>query len=149
MAEIDTSELNEALGELTKDEARDIANRWFSRSQEILFQGGDEAGYEVQNVAQSGVPPQFDGEVWRFGYRHIAAPFFEFGTDAHTITPTNAEFLRFEWPDAPQEIRERFSETFPVVFFREVEVEGIESLRYVRDSRDEIAGQAARGDVPG
>jgi len=149
MAEIDTSELNEALGELTKEQARDIANRWFSRSQEMLQTNGDEAGYDYSPILQSGQPPRWTGEAWQFGYSHIAASYFEFGTDAHTITPTNADYLRFEWPDAPQEIRERFSETFPVVFFKEVEVEGIESLRYVRDSRDEIAGQAARGDVPG
>ena len=149
MTEIDASELNDALGELTKEQARDIANRWFSRSQEMLFQGGDEAGYEIQSVAQSGAPPQWDGDAWRFGYTHIASEYFEFGTDAHTITPTNAEYLRFEWEDAPQEIRERFSETFPVVFFKEVDVEGIDALRFVRDSRDEIRGQIGRGEVLG
>lgn len=135
MAEIDASGLTDAVGGLSKRAARDVANRWFSRSQEILQEEGDAAGYNHSSVLQSGQPPQFDGESWRFGYGHTASVFFEFGTEPHTITPNQADMLVFEWEDAPAEVREMFSDTFPTVFFREVEVDGIDELRYVRDGR--------------
>jgi hypothetical protein len=144
MGSIDAKPLNDALQEAAKESARDVANRWFSGSQETLRERGDEADYDYFPVLQGGRPPEWVGRGWQFSYPHQASEYFEFGTEAHTITPTQADMLVFEWEDAPPEVREMFSDTFPTVFFKQVEVDGIDELRFVRDSRDEVAREVSR-----
>lgn len=140
---IDSRELQDAIEDQGPKLVRDMADEWFSRSQERLYTAGDEHGYEVFPVAQSGQPPEWDSsrEAWVFSYPHLAAPFFEFGTAPHEIE-AHGGFLAFEWPDAPPEIRERFKETFPTVFFKRVRVDGIDALKYLRGSRNEVMSNA-------
>lgn len=133
--EVDTEQLEIAFDDLSDDAAKELANRWFSASQEKLYAGGDQHDYDVYPVAQSGVPPQKDGDAWKFGYLHPATVYFEFGTPDHEVEAQEAEMLAFEWPDAPQEVREMFSDTFPTVFFESVEVSGINALRFVQNGR--------------
>lgn len=144
MTEIDAGPLFDALEATGRDGARDISNRWFSNSQEKLRKRGDEAGYEYFPILQAAQPPQWTGEAMRFVYPHEGGEYMEFGTEAHTITAKNADMLAFEWEDAPPEVREMFEDTFPTVFFKTVEVEGVDELRYIRDSRAEIAAEASR-----
>jgi len=53
-------------------------------------------------------------------------------TSPHEITPKNSDFLVFEWPDAPNQIKEMFSSTFPTVFFKKVNHPGIKAYAHMR-----------------
>ena len=141
MTDIDSGPLQDALEDLSREQAREVANLWFSESQQKLRERGDEAGYEYFPILQGAQPPQWTGEAWRFVYPHEASQYMEFGTEAHEIRAKNADMLAFEWEDAPQEVREMFEDTFPTVFFKSVEVEGVDELRYLRDSRDSVAAE--------
>lgn len=66
--------------------------------------------------------------VW--GWDHPGAPFFALGTSPHTIE--GDPVLSFIWEDAPPDIQEQFEDTFPRVFFRSVDVEGVDETRFVR-----------------
>lgn len=118
---------------MSRAEAEEASNRWFSASQEELYDAGDDADYQVFSVAQTGQPPQFDPALggYVFAYPHPAAWFFEVGTEPHTVEADEADTLAFEWPDAPPDVREMFADTFPTVFFPRVEVDGIDRLDYV------------------
>lgn len=121
-------------------------NFWFSRSQEILFAAGDEHDYDVHSVAQSARPPHWDSsrEAWVFAYPHVAAEYFEEGTDPHDIRPNEADVLAFPWEemrgqefgDTGKTFEEVFP-TFPIVFLPKVSVEGIEAINYLDSSREE------------
>jgi len=70
---------------------------------------------------------------WEWG--HEAAGFFQFGVSPHTINGT--PILSFIWEDAPQGVRDMFSDTErvggdPRVFFRQVNHPGIPASRYVQ-----------------
>lgn len=138
---INADGLTKALDDpaVKKELTREAANRWFSTSQETLYSAGDNHEFEVYPVAQSAVPPQWDESegAWIFAYPHVAAPHFEWGTAPHEIEARQAEVLAFEWPDAPQDVQEMFEDTFPTVFFRSVEVDGIPALKFLRTGREE------------
>ncbi|UIO98895.1 hypothetical protein Hbl1158_10150 [Halobaculum sp. CBA1158] len=129
--DIDTTELSAAAGELSDEIAREVANRWFSYSQESLQDAGDTLDYEVFPVVQSGIPPERDGTGYSFYYTHLASPFFHDGTKPHEIRAKRGEFLAFEWPDAPADVQQMFEDTFPTVFFKEVQHPGTPALRFV------------------
>ncbi|MFB6189336.1 MAG: hypothetical protein ABEI57_05585 [Halapricum sp.] len=137
MAEWDLSDLEAGLETMAHDAARDAASAWFSRSQELLYDAGDDHDYEVYPIAQAAQPPEWDDAAggYVFVYPHAASIFFEEGTDEHEIEAQQADYLAFEWPDAPDEIQEQFAATFPTVFFKKVEVDGLPAIRYVANSR--------------
>jgi hypothetical protein len=66
-------------------------------------------------------------------WTHEAAPYFHFGTSDHTV---EGDPLAFPWPDAPDEVREQFEETFPIVFFQSTEPSGIPESRFVTAGRN-------------
>jgi len=134
--QLDSQELAEGID--LKEATRELSNEWFSKSQERLLDEGDDHEYEVYPVVQSGQPPRWTGENWEFSYPHVAAAYFEYGTEPHEIEAKNAEFLAFEWPDAPDWVREQFRQTFPTVFFKSVDHPGTPALRYLRGTRDEL-----------
>lgn len=138
-AEIDTSDLQEGLEAMSREEAREAAGRWFSTSQEVLYEKGDEHDYDVASVAQAALPPQWDSsrDGYVFEYLHHATRFFNDGTAPHEVEAQQADFLAFEWEDAPPEIQEMFEETFPTVFFKSVEVDGIPALRFFEAGQQE------------
>jgi|APHM01.1.fsa_nt_gi hypothetical protein len=95
-------------------------------------------GYDADAVLSSLVgpvvdenPPGVDGIRIAWGFTSDGAQYLEFGTSEHTI---EGDPLAFEWPDAPPEVQEMFEDTFPTVFFREVEVDGIAETRFTRES---------------
>lgn len=137
--DVDTDELAVAMADLSKEEAGEAARRWSSRSQEVLTSEGSDEDYEVFPVVQSFQPAEWTGDAWRFTILHRAARYFEFGTTQHEIKAQDAETLAFEWPDAPQEVRDMFEATFPMVFFPRTEVDGITALHYLERGK-----QAAR-----
>lgn len=126
----------EGLGRAVGRDAMDV---WFSKSQDILAEADSEDSdsnlFPIQRSAQ---PPQWDDAsgVWVFTYPHAAAIFHEVGAEPHVIRARRAEFLAFEWPDAPPDIREQFSETFPTVFFKSVNHPGVPARRFVHGGRE-------------
>lgn len=144
--DIDTSELEAEFEALGREEAMEAANRAFSSSQERLSKAGDSRSYEVFPVVESGTPAFWDDteNVARFEYSHPASYYFEVGTQTHEIVADDG-MLAFEWPDAPQEVQDMFEETFPTVFFKSVEVEGIDRIDFVkqglRDAEDWLEGR--------
>lgn len=104
------------------------------RSHEILRSVGATEEYDVEPIIDALGPVEHqrsdDRIVVRWGWTHEAAPFFEYGTRPHTVD--GDPVLAFRWEDAPQEVREQFADTFPVVFFQSVDVDGIEEAAFVR-----------------
>lgn len=157
---LDPTELIREAGDenAMRELSRDVARTWFDEAQELLLDRGEAYGEwggksdsaEVHGVVQSGVPPTWTQGRWEFGFRHFAAPFFEFGTEPHTITPDPpTQMLKFPWPDMPSDMRESFKPMWedpnhfleePEVLLPEVEHPGTPELRFLRDSRERVGG---------
>jgi len=147
MAEIEDDDgMDEAFSDLSKEVAKEAANRWFSAANERLVEFGDRLDYDVSSVSQSGVPPQWDEQegAWLFGFTHVAAVYFEFGTAPHEIE--GDPILAFEWEemrgeefaDTGKTFEEVFDE-FPTVFLPATQVSGIERIGYVAHGQREAA----------
>lgn len=138
---VDARGLEAAFEGLAHDEAMDMANRWFSAATEHLYEGGDELDYDVQNVAQSGVPPQDEGDEIVFKFIHPASRFFNDGTDDHPVVGNDT--LAFEWPEVANEefgdtgktFKEVYADTWPTVFMPAVNVSGIEAIKFMEKGR--------------
>lgn len=95
-----------------------------------------------------------DKGAWVFAVTHFAAAFHEFGAEPHEIRARQARALVFEWPDMPQEVREKFEDQWasptnsleePQVAFNSVEhpgVPGIGFMRYGRQQAEERLSDA-------
>lgn len=112
--------------------------------------------YDVEPIIDSLEVPR-DGAAFRpdageidlrWRWTHPAAEFFEYGTVGHEVN--GDPILSFIWEDAPAEVRAMFPHTErkggdPRVFFRSVEVAGIEETRYAREGigwlRSELRGR--------
>lgn len=139
MADIENpDDLTLELETLSRDVAMETANRVFSHATEVLYQAGDERGYEVHPVAQSAQPPQWDDheQAAVMAWPHRASVYFNHGTTAHEIE--GDPVLAFEWEemrgeefaDTGQTFEEVFDD-FPTVFLPRVEVEGIDRIGFV------------------
>lgn len=150
MADIhgDGDPTDEQLKAAAREATEDFARRWHSQADQLLVRRGDEHEYEVQKIMQGSIWGGWNEaeEAWTFHYTHLAAPFFEFGTDPHPIRAKNAEFLAFPWPEMEGEefgntgmtFEEVFSDSWPTVFFKEVMHPGTEPLRFVTDSHRRV-----------
>lgn len=147
-----TDEIILALQEGQEDLSRDGMHLWFEQSQEWLAQAaqnrselGKQHGNQTREqnglhaIQQSAVPPSWDenDEYWSFSYPHIGAIFQEFGARPHEIRARRAEVLAFEWPDAPQEVKQQFEDTEgDLVFFESIDHPGVPAIGFVRRGRD-------------
>ena len=134
----DTSEVRTVVEQVAADEAQAIAREWYSAAVDHIFDAGDELEWELQSIAQSGIPPQQDGDDWVFGFAHHAAHFVNDGTEPHVIEAKDADMLAFEWPDAPQEVQEMFESTFPTVFFKSVKHPGTPAVHYIEKGAGDV-----------
>jgi hypothetical protein len=109
------------------------------KSHSVLDTAADRRDYDIENVKASLSGPTVSRDrnsvTVVYGWDHVAAPYFEFGTSPHTIEGN--PILSFVWEDAPEGIRERFSHTErvdgdPRVFLPEVEHPGTPALRFIR-----------------
>lgn len=93
---------------------------------------------DLHELAQSFTVPQWDDseQAWRFAVTHFSAGFHEWGVTPHEIRAKQADVLAFPWPDAPEEIEEKFEDTFPYVFFDKVEHPGVPGIGYLRHGRE-------------
>lgn len=142
------------IGELEKQQkqlAIDVMDVWFAASQDHLIAAAEErsggAGSRTVQQKENDLtdmldefqPPRWDEQMEAavFIWGHEAGIFHEFGAKSHEIEAREAEALAFEWPDAPQEIHEKFEETFPTVFFQSVEHPGVPAIAPIRHGRGE------------
>lgn len=142
-----------------REASNELAREWYTVSQDVLLErgenyaewGGNSESAEVHPVVQSAVPPEWDDrrEAWVFTYTHEWSEGFEFGTEPHTIKPVNADFLKFPWPDGPDDVLERFQPMWedpdhfleePEVLLKQVDHPGTPALRFLRDSRTMLSG---------
>lgn len=146
-----TKAIVEGVEDHAKKLTRDAMDIWFAASQDHLIAAAEErAGgsgsrttqqkeNDLTDMLDEFQPVEWDetAEAWVFVWAHRAAIFHEFGARSHEIEAKEAEVLAFEWPDAPQEIREKFEKTFPTVFFQSVEHPGVPAIAPIRRGRDE------------
>lgn len=119
---------------------------------EALFQSAHEMRTTAERLAPEGEESESEKygdrqklknslEVFKtpngWGYRTDAVHSrpIEFGAGPHYI-PKEPGYLEFEWPDAPQEVREAFSDTFPTVRFEQVRHPGNDRQPYFRPAFD-------------
>lgn len=149
-----TKAVKAALDGASKEIARDAIDVWFTASQERLVEaaeqragGGaadDSEGRQgrlqnnLSDMLDEFQPPVWSDkdEAWVFAVTHAAAVFHEFGAEPHEIRAKQAQALAFEWPDAPQEIKEQYESTFPTVFFNSVEHPGTPAIGFIRYGRE-------------
>ena len=157
-----TKEIIQELEADVEDLSRDIVMFWFEKSQNWLEEAAeqrseiDSQGMEgrEQNslhvIQQTAVPPTWNEnqKYWSFSYPHAGAVFQEFGAKPHEIRAKRAEVLAFEWPDAPQEVKEQFEDTEgDLVFFESIDHPGIPAIGFVRRGRDMTFAQLRHRDV--
>lgn len=151
-----------------KDElSRDYIDLWFAESQDHLYEAaGNRSGIDstrdsrgslegrqsngLSSIAQSAVPPSWDDdrEAWVFSYTHEGAVYQEYGTRPHEIRAKQAEFLAFEWPDAPQEVQKMFEDTEgDLVFFKSIQHPGIPAIGFVRYGRERARQKAQQAGI--
>lgn len=92
----------------------------------------------LNEIAQEFTAPVWnEGEnAWIFSVTHEAAVFHEWGATPHEIRAKAAHALAFEWPDAPEEVQEKFEDTFPLVFFDNVDHPGVPAIGFMRFGRE-------------
>lgn len=153
MAEIESEnggDPTNALGsilEANKDKlTRDAVDLWFQESTDWLTEAAERrseigqrkgrqgrATQGLDQIRKHAVPPQWDGDSWVFSFPHKGAVFHEYGARSHEIRAKKAEVLAFEWPDAPEEVKEQFEDTEgDLVFFESVNHPGVPAIGYVR-----------------
>ncbi len=142
------SSLSSEMKKRQKDLLEEVVKYWYNDSQEKLLrrasdrasrQGTEESG--LHRIAASAVEPYWDeqNQSWNFGYNHVGAIHNEFGAEAHEITASKSDVLAFEWPNAPEKVKEQFSHTEgDLVFFKSVNHPGIPAVSWVRDGRDSL-----------
>lgn len=149
-----TKAVVEELDGRGKEITREAMDVWFAEAQDRLVEaaqqraagdGADDSEgktYRLNNALTDMLdefqPPVWreDEQAWIFSVTHSAAVFHEFGAEPHEIKARQAQALAFEWPDAPDEIKEQFEDSFPTVFFNSVEHPGTPAIGFIRHGRE-------------
>lgn len=143
-----TMTLDDAKGDIS----RDAIDLWFQESTEWLKEAAERrselgvmhgrkgrANQALDQIRKGAIPPRWveEEEAWVFSFPHAGAVFQEYGARPHEIRARRAEVLAFEWPDAPQRVKEQFSHTEgDLVFFESINHPGIPAIGFVRYGRD-------------
>lgn len=142
------AKMKERKSEMTKEyidlwfqESTDWLSDAAQRRSELGVSHGREgrAQHGLDQIRKGAIPPYWDDrrEAWVFGFPHIGAIFQEFGAIPHEIRAKKAEALAFEWPDAPEDVKEDFEYTEgDLVFFESVNHPGIPAIGFTRYGRD-------------
>lgn len=147
-----TNAIRVELEQRGREYTRDAAHLWYQESTDWLRDAAERraevglahgragrAGQGLDQIRLSSVPPTWEKEeeAWVFSFPHRGAVFQEFGAMPHEIRAKRAEALAFEWPDAPEEVKEQFEHTEgDLVFFESVDHPGIPAIGFVRYGRD-------------
>lgn len=160
---ISPEELTEQTDEMSRSLAREAIGRWFTVSQERLMEAAGTRSEEdatrdsrgplqgrrfnnLHHIAQAAEPPHWDSDrqAYVFRYKHVGAPFMEFGTEPHVIRPRDPDgVLAFKWPDAPPKVRKQYENADGSwdgwVYFKKVNHPGSPAIGFTRRGRDAAA----------
>lgn len=141
--DIDTQEFvqgfEDALsGELRQEIAKIVARYWRMQSKSVLRTAAKERDSDgLNHIAEAATDIQVtsEGVTWKFD--HVGAVYQNFGTRPHEVRAKKAEVLAFEWPEAPQEVKEQFEHTEgDLVFFEKTNNPGLPALQFMEKGRD-------------
>ena len=141
-----------------KQWGRIIATRWKKNAEEYLREVaerrsdnmGDNAESGLHRIADEFTDPEWDDSRnrWTFDVDHPAAYIHEVGAQEHEIRARRAQVLAFEWPNAPEEVKEKFSHTEgDLVFFKSVNHPGVPAIGYIAEGRSRTKREVKRGDT--
>jgi len=114
------------LEEVASDVAREGAEQFRQRAIEILRETGSRLDYDVEPVVQSVTPVTQSEDGYTFSVTHPSATIFEFGSEPHTIEPTDPDGV-LAW--------EQDGET---IFAKSVEHPGTEAILYISKAQQEL-----------
>lgn len=151
--------------EYGKRVTREAISAWNTASQErVMEAAGGRSGRDAQydergslegrennalhELAQEFTAPVWDDdeEQWLFACTHAFASLHEWGAMPHEIEARRAQALVFEWPDMPQEVREKFEDQWessqnyleePQVAFQSIEHPGFPAIGFMRYGRQQ------------
>lgn len=148
--------ISEGLTDLGKQVAGDAMSIWHTATAErIMEAAGGRATIDAQRDQRGSLQGRENNELhklensmtapvwneqegaWQFAIAHPQASIHEWGAMPHEIKAKEAEALAFEWPDAPEEIQDKFEDTWPLVFFDSVEHPGTPAIGMMRHGREE------------
>lgn len=139
--------MTEALVDATAEKLMsDIIPRMIQQSHDVLEAYGSRNDYNVQPVIDSLQEPELEkrdgGLTVTWGWEHEAAPYFEWGTSAHTVEGN--PILSWVWEDPPDWVKEQFEREGSGyrVFFTETEPSGIPEARFARAALDFLREEA-------
>lgn len=151
------SDFEEQLREAVLDDAEQsligedgLVQQAVEQAHERLRAYGREHEYDIEPIIDSFAGPEVerdDGQLTvRWGWRHEASVYMEFGTSDHTIE--GDPVLSFIWgkEDAPDWVAREFEPEGDGyrVFLPEVEVSGLPESRYVRDALNWLRREVQR-----
>jgi hypothetical protein len=101
----------------------------------------------LHELAQEFTAPVWDeeDEAWVFACTHAFAGIHEWGAMPHEIEARGSSVLIFEWPDMPDEVRDKFESQWestsnmleePQVAFSKVQHPGVPAIGFMRHGRD-------------
>lgn len=142
-----------------RDEMRLLGERMMAMAEDNWREYAATNEYDIEHVYEDAEITDVRVEPGNASVR-VEWPFsaqFEFGVDPHVIEATNAEVLKFPWPDGPDEVLAQFEPMWndpdhfleePEVLFPEVEwgseTGGIPKARAVRDMLMELRAELRR-----
>lgn len=147
--------VQEEIDDNAKEITRDAMDVWFSSAQDRLVEAAEQragGGAADDSEGRTGrknnaltdmldefQPPRWHrgDQAWMFTVTHAAAALHEWGAEPHEIRARQAQALAFEWPDAPEEIKEQFEDSFPTVFFNSIQHPGTPAIGFLRHGREE------------
>lgn len=147
-------QIADALDDRKKMYGRIIATRWAENSEAYLRAESKRRSSEMDGdsglyrIADEFTDPDWDEgqQQWVFTVDHPAAVIHEVGAKEHEIRARKAQVLAFEWPDAPDHIKEMFSHTEgDLVFFKSVDHPGVPAVGYIAEGRDRVKEELERG----
>lgn len=148
-----TKSMVAAIDEAAKEETGTAMDVWMSASMKRLSEAAEQRSTDpvagdsenrqgrqqnqLHEITKTFIDPHWTGEYWEFAVGHAAAVFHEWGAQPHEIRARKAQVLAFEWPDAPEEIQEKFEDTFPTVFFDAIDHPGVPGIGFMRHGREQ------------
>lgn len=157
--------IRSGVKEYGKRVTREAVSVWNTQAQQrVMEAAGGRSGIDSQRdqrgslqgresnalheLAQEFTAPVWDEqkEQWIFACTHAFASLHEWGAMPHEINARRSKALIFEWPDMPDEVREKFEDQWessenyleePQVAFANVEHPGFPAIGFMRYGRQQ------------
>jgi len=142
----DSDTLQEVYEEASKKAAKELAQTGLEASEARLENAANDrsdrgADSGLYNILEESFGPEWDSEMegWAYGFEHRGAVFQDKGATSHEIEAKKSDVLAFEWPDAPEEVKDQFSHTEgDLVFFKSINHPGIPAINFMTEGRESI-----------